>query len=55
MASKRRIRRNMCDGKKKHPTQDGAIIAIKKTRSKHAMRPYKYRFCNCWHIGYWKW
>jgi hypothetical protein len=52
MASKRRIRRNMCDGKKRHRSEQGAIIAIKKTASRHPMRPYRCRFCGCWHIGH---
>lgn len=55
MASKRRIRRNMCDGKVKHRSEAGAKIAIRKTGSRHPMRAYKCRFCNCWHIGHTKW
>lgn len=58
MASKRRLRRNACDGKKRYPTLIAAIHAAAQfVRSGHARRArtlggYGCRYCHGAHIGH---
>lgn len=58
MASKRRLRRNACDGKRRYPTLRAAIhAAVQLVRSGHARRPlslwgYGCSFCHGAHIGH---
>lgn len=53
MASKRRIRRQMC-GKIRHLTQTYAVLHARKFGRKQGVkyRTYKCPFCNGWHIGH---
>lgn len=51
MASKRRIRRKMCQGKKRHKDMHGALIAIRLSGHK-GMMPYKCKFCGFFHVGH---
>lgn len=54
MASKRRIRRKMCDGKHKYKdgvtAREGAREAIRRTG--HRIGAYKCQFCKQWHMGH---
>jgi hypothetical protein len=50
MASKRRQRRNSCEGKIRHKTIVGAWIASRKTDGK--VRPYRCKFCSAYHVGH---
>lgn len=54
MASKRRIRRNACEGKQRHPDKDSAIghATAHKHRFKEYLRAYHCRFCKGWHVGH---
>jgi hypothetical protein len=57
MSSKRRIRRNKCTSKVRHPDQSGAMVAIYKVTKKMGgaiglMQLYKCSFCGGWHIGH---
>lgn len=51
MASKRRIRRKACDGKKKHASL-GAAIGFNKRFKGGGMNAYHCRFCGCYHVGH---
>lgn len=51
MASKRRLRRKACDGKKRHKTLDGAKTAVAKCQYQ-GVHAYKCGFCNGYHIGH---
>ena len=57
MASKRRLRRKVCDRKKRHATQGqavGLLIRLKaEGRLDAAHRTYLCPVCNGWHIGRW--
>ena len=59
MASKRRLRRNACDGEKRHPDKTRAVahlIHLKKLAMQSgflaSMRSYKCQFCHGWHVGH---
>lgn len=56
MSSKRRLRRNACDGKRRYETQDGAIAGmIRLVRAKKPpgkMAVYKCQFCHGFHFGH---
>jgi hypothetical protein len=53
MASKRRLRRNACDGKKRHPDKPTALKVHWAVKRKHGkMRAYQCRWCNGWHLGH---
>ena len=54
MASKRRLRRIACDGKKQYADIHGATVAAGKAsdRAETWIHPYKCEFCGCWHIGH---
>ncbi len=53
MASKRRLRRNACDGKKRHSNKDEALTAYRNVRRRHGrMRAYQCKWCNGWHLGH---
>lgn len=58
MASKRRIRRNMCLGKKRHASKENALIARWRMILMHGKEnivgvyPYKCQFCGMWHLGH---
>jgi NOL1/NOP2/fmu family ribosome biogenesis protein len=52
MASKRRLRRKACEGKKKH-TREGVEIARGVMKKKGVrMVIYKCRFCRMYHLGH---
>lgn len=55
MASKRRIRRNACDGKQKYKSaKDALTIALivkRKTKTTTFVNAYKCKFCNSYHWG----
>ena len=55
MASKRGIRRRMCNGKKQYRTQQDAINTLHAEIAYHridkSMNVYHCRFCGQWHIG----
>jgi hypothetical protein len=53
MASKRRIRRNKCTGKKQYKSEQEARAGVSRS-IKHGMKhmlPYKCEFCKQFHIG----
>ena len=55
MASKRRIRRKSCDGKKPYKTRDDAIVGLiilKKKSFDENIRVYKCKFCKNFHLGH---
>ena len=55
MGSKRRIRRNSCEGKRQYATQTQAVAAMLSFRKKFHdpnLATYKCRFGNHWHFGH---
>lgn len=56
MASRRRMRKNSCEGKARHLTEDAARIALRMSkrtgRYKGAMHTYKCTNCGSYHIGH---
>jgi hypothetical protein len=54
MASKRRLRRIACEGKKQYKDVNIANIAAGKAahRAEQWIRAYKCEFCGRWHIGH---
>lgn len=58
MSSKRRLRRNSCDGKRRFPTIGEAHRIIKRVKrsaqADHAetLSPYRCRFCKGFHFGH---
>jgi hypothetical protein len=50
MASKRKLRRDSCEGKKRHKTKALAWRAA--TKTSEGVRPYKCGFCREWHNGH---
>lgn len=58
MSSKRRLRRNACDGKRRFMTVGAALSAIKKlarqngARHPETLRAYHCRFCHGFHFGH---
>lgn len=53
MASKRRVRRNMCGGKVQFVSQATAAIASKQMRSRgERMAYYRCKWCGFYHIGH---
>lgn len=57
MSSKRRIRRNQCGNKARHPDEAGARVAIYKLVQAYGgaigfMQPYRCPHCGAWHIGH---
>ena len=53
MASKRRVRRQSCEGKLRYPTQDEARMASNRANSRTSwIMPYKCNFCGGYHIGH---
>lgn len=55
MASKRRIRRRGCEGKKRHASKAFAEIAVQMSRRKFGGRmwcSYQCQFCKQWHVGH---
>lgn len=55
MASKRRIRRKACEGKKRHTSKENAEIAVRLTRKKFGggmWCSYQCPFCKQWHVGH---
>lgn len=51
MASKRRIRRNACTGKRRFANKDEAL---KGGGWRFKQRAYKCEFCSGWHLGHGK-
>jgi len=54
MSSKRNVRRKSCEGKVRHKTQEGAIIAARilwKLKSEYT-RAYHCRLCRGFHTGH---
>ena len=57
MASKRRIRRNKCEGKVRYPSMDeaiGAACALRRIEKKTGWQAQAYRcsFCRGYHVGH---
>jgi hypothetical protein len=52
MASKRRLRRQSCEGKVRHETAGAAWIAAKRTGDGRETKPYRCPFCGLWHVGH---
>ena len=57
MASKRRLRRKACEGKKRYATQLEAVVAIKAMARRKALRggsvePYRCLWCGGFHFGH---
>ncbi|MFV0678969.1 hypothetical protein [Ottowia sp.] len=57
MSSKRRIRRNQCGRKARHPSEAGAKVAIAKLRRAYGgaigyLNAYKCPHCGAWHVGH---
>jgi hypothetical protein len=54
MASRRRIRRNMCDRKHRHATLSEARAHVIAHRRRFGARlfPYRCAFCKFWHVGH---
>lgn len=58
MASKRRMRRNGCEGKKRYETQKeaehGRNYLVIKTMDQHKsyVNVYHCKFCGGWHVGH---
>lgn len=53
VSSKRRIRRKMCEGKKRHASREAAMVAVSRLAKKGAYTtPYLCRFCHGWHVGH---
>jgi hypothetical protein len=56
MASRRRMRRNSCEGKARHKTKLDAQVALRMSkrtgRYKGAMHTYACRNCGQYHIGH---
>lgn len=56
MASKRRIRRKQCEGKKRYLNREDCTFAMfkvnKKNQSWHRLNTYKCKFCKGWHFGH---
>ncbi len=53
MASKRRLRRNACDGKKRHQSKAEALKVRWVVRNRHGkLMAYQCRWCNGWHLGH---
>ena len=50
MASKRRQRRNSCEGKIRYEKIDTAWAKVRKIDPK--MKPYRCNFCSGFHVGY---
>jgi hypothetical protein len=55
MASKRRLRRNGCTGKRQYENQAQAITAVigyRRRTGDRGMHPYRCNFCRFWHLGH---
>ena len=56
MASKRRLRRKACTGKRRFVTAAAARAAIAWVHQRKGyqgfMKPYLCQFCNTWHFGH---
>jgi len=53
MASKRRIRRNMCQGKVRHASEGAAWAAVRKTAcAGPTLHPYLCPHCRRYHVGH---
>ncbi|MDE2098127.1 MAG: hypothetical protein KGL39_12810 [Patescibacteria group bacterium] len=55
MTSKRRLRRESCQGKARHKTPEAAWLQAynsRDVRDRHRLQPYRCGFCGCWHIGH---
>ena len=56
MASKRRLRRKECEGKRRYPTQGDAFAAAKVARVRadggQYIDAYQCEHCGGWHIGH---
>lgn len=57
VASKRRIRRNKCEGKVRYPSMDeaiGAACALRRIEKKASWQAQAYRcsFCGGFHVGH---
>ncbi len=51
MSSKRRLRRNACEGKKRHKSMDDAFAHARHV-GLNIFHPYKCKFCKGFHIGH---
>ena len=51
MSSKRQVRRKQCAGKKKHPTEQAAIVAMVHTPAT-GLAVYRCGFCGAYHVGH---
>ena len=53
MASKRRQRRRVCEGKRRHETEAAAWAEVNRNpRSNHEHSPYPCPHCGGWHVGH---
>lgn len=56
MASKRRIRRKQCEGKKRYSDKEECEYTMRKVRKKNPswqrLNTYKCKFCKGWHFGH---
>jgi hypothetical protein len=56
MASRRRLRRNACMGKKRHATREFALLALRLSRQTGlyhgSMNVYHCCHCCQWHVGH---
>ena len=60
MASKRRIRRNKCGGKRRHETKEAALSDVFSMRRhgvggetvSHRLQVYRCSFCSGFHVGH---
>ncbi|RYM66295.1 hypothetical protein BSR03_01515 [Serratia proteamaculans] len=56
MASKRRLRRKQCEGKRRHKNFDCAMKEIRLLHQRHGhqgqLQPYRCPFCSMFHVGH---
>jgi hypothetical protein len=58
MASKRRLRRNACTGKRQHPDQTTAVghiitaACVEGMPEAGRLASYRCRWCRQWHVGH---
>lgn len=51
MASKRRLRRKACEGKRRHADEAGARVEVAKARVR-GLHAYQCPHCSGWHVGH---
>jgi hypothetical protein len=53
MASKRRLRRKSCEGKRRFDETDQAWVSVRTRGALGAMHVYQCRWCGKFHVGHW--